>query len=332
MEWKAAIERSNVPMLILVSWMDAGSAEGALDRFRAFRNPQKLVIMASSHGGAEHASPYVVDSTRVPNNPTGTEMAQLRLQFFDHHLKGARNGVNDWPMVRYYTMGTEEYRTSPRWPLAGTTTRPFFLDAGGVLALRAPTRAGRDPYLVDFDVSTGANNRWATQLGRPVLRLGDRGVMDARMLTYTSAPLLQDMHIAGSPTIELTLSSTHADGAVLVYLEDVDATGRSRYLTEGGLRLIHRKESRDPMYGVVPYHSFNKQDAAPMRPGQPERVRIRILPTSVVVKAGHRLRLAIAGADHGVLARVPADGTPTLTVHRGAGVLSRLELPVVPNR
>lgn len=69
-----------------------------------------------------------------------------------------------------------------------------------------------------------------------------------------------------------------------------------------------------------------------MRPGQPERVRIRILPTSVVVKAGHRLRLAIAGADHGVLARVPADGTPTLTVHRGAGVLSRLELPVVPNR
>ena len=329
--WRAEIQRSNVPMLVLVSWFDAGTAEGALDRFRNFRNPQKLVIMASSHGGGNHASPFLVGTTPVAGNPTTNEMAQMRVQFFDRYLKGTPNGVEHWPSVRYYTLGTEQYRESARWPLEGTSPRRFYPDAGGVLAARTPSNPGGDRYTVDFGVNTGANNRWATQMGRPVLRLDDRGAMDARMLTYTTAPLTEDMHIAGSPTIDLTVSSTHQDGALLVYLEDVDPSGRSRYLTEGGLRLVHRKLSHDTVFGVSPYHSFRRADARPMPPRRPERVSIRILPISAVVKAGHRLRLAIAGADSAALERVPPTGTPTLTIHRGGREASVLELPVVPN-
>lgn len=328
--WKAEIERSNVPMLVLVSWLDAGTAEGALDRLRTFRNPQKLVIMASSHGGGAHASPFVVDTTPIRGNPTEDEMAQMRLAFFDRYLKVVKNGVDAWPAVRYYTLGTEEYRESATWPLPGTTVRRMYLAADGVLSSGAPPREGSDRYVVDFGVNTGANNRWATQMGRPVLRLHDRAAMDARMLTYTTAPLEADMHIAGSPTIDLMVSSTHTDGAVLVYLEDVDPAGRSRYITEGGLRLIHRKLSRDSVFGVTPYTSFARADAAPMRPGEPARVHFRILPTSVVIKAGHRLRLAIAGADSGVLGRVPEAGTPTLTIHRNPRNPAVLVLPVTP--
>ena len=329
--WKKEIERSNVPMLVLVSWLDAGTAEGAIHRFRTFRNPQKLVIMASSHGGISHASPFTVtNAPSLPNNPTGDAMAQLRLEFFDRYLKGVKNGVENWPAVKYFTMGTEDYRESPVWPLAGTTVRRFYLDGEGMLDPRGTSAPGNDTYRVDFGVNTGGNNRWATQMGRPMFGLHDRRAMDDRMLTYTTAPLAEDMHIAGSPTITLTVSSTHTDGAVIVYLEDVDPSGQSRYLTEGGLRLIHRKESRDTLFGATPYHSFQRRDASPMTPGKPERVSIRILPTSVVVRAGHRLRLAIAGADSAALGRVPAQGTPTLTIHRDARGSSVLELPVAP--
>jgi putative CocE/NonD family hydrolase len=328
--WKKEIERSNVPMLVLVSWLDAGTTEGALDRFRSFRNPQKLVIMASSHGGGAHASPFVVDTTVVRGNPTQDEMAQMRLQFFDRYLKGVKNGVESWPNVRYYTLGLETYQESSTWPLPGTTVRHMYLDAENVLSSSAPKGDGSDRYVVDFGVNTGPSNRWATQMGRPVLRLSDRGAMDARMLTYTTAPFETDMHIAGSPTIDMHVSSTHTDGAVIVYLEDVDATGRSRYITEGGLRLIHRKLSRDTSFGIEPYVSFERRDAAPMKPGEPARVHFRILPTSVVIKAGHRLRLAIAGADSGVLGRAPENGTPTLTIHRGPRYQAVLALPVVP--
>ena len=330
--WYKAIQRSRVPMLVLVSWLDAGTAEGALERFRTFPNPQKLVVMASSHGGTALASPFRVDTTPVPNDPTEDEMARLRLDFFDRYLKGVRNDVDRWPSVRYYTLGAERYAAAPRWPLAGTRVRRFYLDSGGVLAGRAPTRSGSDAYTVDVGVTTGPDNRWATQMGRPVLGLSDRGAMDARMLTYTTPPLEADLHIAGSPVIDLIVGSTHADGAVLVYLEDVDEAGRSRYLTEGGLRLIHRKLARDSVLGVEPYHSFARRDATPMPKGRAERVSIRILPTSALVKAGHRLRLAIAGADSAVFARVSTEGTPTLTVHRGARDASVLSLPVVAGR
>lgn len=326
--WRAAIERSNVPMLVFASWFDAGTAEAALDRLRSVRNPQKVVIVASGHGGGTHASPFVVADTPVVGNPTAAEMAQMRLHFFDHHLKGVRNGVDEWPAIRYHTLGAEAMRASPRWPLPGTTVRRLFPDSAGVLAAAAPSR-GADRYRVDFGVGTGPNNRWATQMGRPVLGLHDRGAMDARMLTYTTAPLAEELHVAGAPTIDLLVSSTHADGAVLVYLEDVDPSGRSRYLTEGGLRLVHRALARDTAFGAEPYHTFRRADASPMRPGRPERVRIRLLPVSAVVRAGHRLRLAIAGADSAALARVPATGTPTLTVHRGGAAASVLELPVV---
>ncbi len=330
--WRAEIQRSNVPMLVFASWFDAGTADGALTRFRNFRNPQKVFIMASSHGGGYDASPFAVSDTPVPGKPSQAELAQMRLQFFDRHLKGTPNEVDRWPAIRYYTIGAEEYRESSRWPLEGTGVRRFYPGPDGVLAPRAAPRRGSDRYTVDFGVNTGENNRWATQMGRPVLKLNDRAAMDARMLTYTTAPLAADMHIAGAAKIHLVVSSTHPDGAVLVYLEDVDPSGRSRYLVEGGLRLIHRKVTRDTVFGEDPHHSYKRGDAAPMQPGRAERVSIRLLPISAVVKAGHRLRLAVAGADSTALERIPATGTPTLTIHRGGREGSVLELPVAPPR
>jgi putative CocE/NonD family hydrolase len=328
--WKRAIEQSKVPMLVLVSWLDAGTTEGALDRLRSFSNPQTLVIMASAHGAGTHASPWKVTDRPVVSDPTPDSLAALRLAFFDHHLKGARNGVDRWPRIRYYTLGSEDWRETPAWPPSGVTPRRFHLDAGGALADGPPSRAGRDDYLVDFGVHTGANNRWATQMGRPVLNLHDRAIMDARMLTYTTPAMEDDVHVVGTPVIDVRLSSTHRDGALLVYLEDVDPTGQVRYLTEGGMRLLHRRLTRDTLFGVAPYQSFARRDAEEMIPGQVERVTFRLHPIAVVIRRGHRLRLAIAGADSTALERIPSDGTPTISIHRDPGTPSFLDLPVRP--
>ncbi len=50
--------------------------------------------------------------------------------------------------------------------------------------------------------------------------------------------------------------------------------------------------------------------------------------TSVLFRAGHRIRIAIAGAD--TFARVPAEGTPTWTVERNPARASHISLPVIP--
>ena len=55
-----------------------------------------------------------------------------------------------------------------------------------------------------------------------------------------------------------------------------------------------------------------------------------LLPTSALVRKGHRLRLSIAGHDEGTFDRIPATGTPTLTLVRNRIHASCLDLPISP--
>ena len=339
--WRHEISGSGVPMLVLVSWLDAGTIEGALLRARHFENPQKIVIMATSHGGGGHASPYVVSGDAVAPAPSVGEQFALRRDFFDRHLKGVDNNVDDWPRIRYYNLGEEAFRETERWPPGGVSSMTWFLGTDNSLSPEPQTAVGSDAYAVDFDVSTGANNRWRTQMGQPVLNLDDRGAMDARMLTYTSAPLDAALQITGTPTITLHVASDHEDGALLAYLEDVDPAGRSRYITEGGVRLIHRRLSTDPDFPVdepglgnstitaaLPYRSYARADSAPMVAGRVEEVTISLWATSVRIQPGHRLRLAIAGAESGTLERAPTIGNPTIRVFWGVAQPSTLTIPM----
>ncbi len=63
--------------------------------------------------------------------------------------------------------------------------------------------------------------------------------MPTRRMTRSLALL-----VTGTPIVTLQVSSTHEDAAFLVYLEDVAPDGRSRYITEGGLRAVHRSGAR----------------------------------------------------------------------------------------
>ena len=66
-----------------------------------------------------------------------------------------------------------------------------------------------------------------------------------------------------------------------------------------------------------------------MPPGQAVEVSIQLWPIAVLIRAGHRIRIAIAGADADMFDLIPAEGTATLNVHRGGDNPSRLVLPVV---
>jgi putative CocE/NonD family hydrolase len=331
--WKAEIEASGVPMLVMASWLDAGTADGALLRFQNYRNPQYLVILASSHGGGFHASPYAVGQRREPCIPPPAEQLELRLEFFDHFLKGLDNQVTQWPRIRYFNMGEESMRQSEVWPPAGTQPRRLFLADEGRLDGSPPSQLGRDRYDVDFDVNTGPNNRWSTQMGGPVLGLDHREAMDQRMLCYTSEPLASEWQLTGTPEVQLWMSTSAGDGYVLAYLEDVSPDGQSRYLSEGGLRFLHRRPATNPLLAGDPqFHSFHRQDAMPVTPGQLMEVGFKMWPTSVRIAAGHRIRLAIAGADQAVFGRIPPEGEVVFEVVRGQPQASVLTLPVVEGR
>jgi predicted acyl esterase len=108
--------------------------------------------------------------------------------------------------------------------------------------------------------------------------------------------------------------------------------GTLRYVTEGLLRALHRKENSPPAtYRTTwPFRSFRRADAAPLVPGEAERIRIPLLPISWVFRAGSRIRLSLAGADADHCVQVPHGRPPVLSILQGGAQASALDLPLRP--
>jgi putative CocE/NonD family hydrolase len=320
------IERSNVAINNWGSWLDAGTADAVISSFMTLKNPQRTLVGAWNHGASQNASPYLSPASQ------GLRQRFEWLRFFDYYLKGVSeaNAMPDKTLF-YYTMGEEKWKATKAWPPVGSTSARWYMSADNTLAPAAPkSSAGEDKYTVDYEATTGNKNRWTTQEGGPV-NYPDRAEEDKKLLTYTSAPLAEEMEITGYPVISLQVASTLSDCAFFVYLEDIDETGKVIYLTEGELRAIHRKVSKDkpPYWMIVPYHSFKKQDAMPLVAGERSEITFGLWPVSVLIKKGHRVRVAIAGHDKSVFARYPATGTPVFTVERNKHNTSFIELPVI---
>jgi putative CocE/NonD family hydrolase len=328
--FREGIERSNVAIYVWGSWFDGGTADGVIRRFLTYSNPLRAVIGPWSHGAGYHASPYLSPDTPIDPNATAQLLESLR--FFDHYLKNIDTNKMNKKILIYYTLGEEKWKTTTVWPPAGVVTQRLYLAKGNSLSQKKPKEeTGADEYTIDFEATTGKANRWQTQFGGFAVVYADRTKEGSRLLTYTSPPLTEDTEITGYPVVTLHVTSTATDGAFFVYFEDVDETDKVAYITEGQLRAIHRKISDGPPpYNLlVPYHSFKKNDAAPLVPGEVAELRFGLLPTSVLIKKGHRMRIAIAGHDKDTFARIPAEETPTITIERNKSKPSSIDFPIL---
>lgn len=319
------IEKSNVAINSWGGWFDASTADGVIKTFASLKNPQRAVIGPWNHGAGQNASPY------KPAEPERVMIGFETLRFFDHYLKGIDTGLDNEKLLYYFTIGEEKWKVTNTWPIAGATPTRWYFDANNSLSVDPPkTDTGEDRYTINFEATTGAKNRWHTQVGGEVV-YPDRAEEDKKLLTYTSAPLDRDIEITGYPIVTLFLTSTHTDGGFYVYLEDVNENGKVTYLTEGALRGLQRRISnaQSPIKIFVPYHSFKKADAAPIVPGEITELKFGLQPISALIKKGHRLRVAIAGHDKDTFIRIPAEGTPTIAMQRNKRALSLIELPVI---
>ncbi len=322
---RARVERFATPMLVRVGWLDAGTVNVALGRFFSLNTPQRLEIGPWSHGGEHHVDPFLAESTATV--PSSQEQQAQMVAFFDGLLKGD-GGKVPTREIRYFTMNEGTWKSTTQWPPPGMERVRWYLDDAHLLNRSAPVATGTDRYLVDTTATTGAHTRWHTQLGGDDVVYPDRAEGDRRLLTYTSEPLMNDIEVTGVPVVSLSVASTHSDGAFFAYLEDVAPDGRVTYVTEGQLRAKHRAVSTaEPPYRVFgPYHSFTRADAAALQPGVVATIPFELFATSVRLKAGHRVRLALAGADRAMFAVLPVGAAPTWSVQRGGGAPSWIDL------
>ncbi len=324
--YKEEIEESNTPFISWCSWLDSGYVTAMIHRFINIKNPHIAIIGDWNHGAVYPANPLKPDKTVV--SPTPRERITTWIDIFESVIYG--EGFQGKTLY-YYTMGEEKWKMTHVWPPESQIRQKWFLEEEFALTTSRPkVKLGEDPYKINFLASTGKLNRWWTLLGLPI-DYSNREKADRKLLTYTSSPLQEDIEITGQPIITLYLASTHEDGAIYAYLEEVDTDGNVHYFTDGNLRLIHRKVSTEkpPYKTLVPYHSFKKTDASPLVPGEITEVIFGFRPTSVVIRKGHRIKLAIAGADRDTFKRYPSEGKPTITIARNTDHASYIDLPII---
>ena len=254
------------------------------------------------------------------------------VRFFDLHLKASDAGLAAESPVHYYTMAAECWRAADTWPPPQAHQTPFYFAEAGGLSLQPPTSAdAADTYLADYGCGTGAHTRYDRLHGAPVeTYYDDWHGRDARMLTYTGAPLDAPTEVTGHPTAHLHLTASELDAALFVYLADVDPAGRCRYVTEGVFRALHRQPGPNPptIPATGPTHTFTHADARLMTPDEPEMLAFELFPTSYLFARGHRIRVAIAAADRDHFSRIPDGRPPRLRILRSAAAASHVSLPI----
>lgn len=329
-KYREAIEQSKVPFYVRVGWMDAGTVNGALERFLTYSNPQTLVIGPWSHAGRYFYDPFLTKS----ENSKELLSAQMQdmIEFFDRYLKTEATALPDkGNVIKYYTFGDGTWKTTDTWPVKDFDIKTLYLSKNNSLKETKPVEdEGVDVYKVDLTATTGNSNRWMTNLGGGKIFYPNRAEEDKKLLTYTSGALAYDTEITGVPVVTLNLSSNVDDGAFFTYLEDVAPDGKVTYITEGELRALNRKTvNSDPEHAVLgPAHSYKKADGELLRPGENAELKISMYATSVLIKKGHKIRVAIAGADTSNFARIPEIGQPMISVQRNSILSSYIELPI----
>jgi len=310
------IERSGVGIFIWGNWLDEGSFEATL-AYNNLSNRRKLWMGEWGH-------------CQVGDFPMDVEM----LRFFDYFLKNIDNGWQREAPIYYRTVNApagQEWASTDRWPLANAHNQTLQLGgsatpgvAGQLATTISPPPSASDPFTVDY------NPKCSGQVDLYFVMWPC--TVDKHGLSYDTQPLDTDTHVAGHPIVDLWMSSTTNDADIFAYLEDVAPSGTASVVTHGRLRASHRGEQIAPYrdFMGLPYHRGERGDAQPLVPNEPARLRLDLLPTSTIVKAGHRLRLTIAGADPRQRSRnVKFDPAPTLSIHHDAAHASRLFLPVV---
>jgi putative CocE/NonD family hydrolase len=209
--------------------------------------------------------------------------------------------------VRVHVTGAGRWRDLPTWPPRSTAQTLHLLPES---ALRdTPPPAGADATFT-FDPATPTPT-----VGGPVLNGGgtvDDSTLAVRpdVFAFTGDPLTRDLEVLGAPEVVLGHSTDNPHADLFVRLSDVDEKGVSHNVTEAYRRL-------DPERG-------------------PEPIRLALRDTAHRFRAGHRLRLLVAGGSHPQFARNlgtgenPGTGAAlkpaTHTLHLDA---SSLTLPVV---
>ncbi len=284
--WRHASLRPNYhrikcPVFLIGGWRD-GYANAMLRMYVNLKCPKRLLM-----------GPWV--HTRPDQSAPGPRIHYLHelVMFFEQYLRDGNTGNSHEANLTFYmqeatipdrrlqdTPGYWRHENSNELPAATDLT--WYLHDGGVLSDRSCDVSPPHEAQIEYLPASGIANGFWSAGGMPFYLADDQRTDEAYSLTFTSSPFEQDLHLLGWPKIVLYASSTAKVATFVAKLSDVSPDGRSVLIVDGSLNGTRRSSLTNPQ---------------PMTPGEVYELHIPMNPTGWVIKAGHKLRLAISGGD-----------------------------------
>lgn len=272
----------DIPILCVGGWYDL-YVRGAIGAFSRSRGaPRHLLVGCWTHDGVLPACHGQVNFG-LGATGAGGAVPEQHVAFFRRYLcdEGA-----DVPPVRYFLMGTGEWRTSDAWPPVGAGVHSFYLSADpdtadGRLTDAVPAKQTSRRYV--YDPSDPTPTLGGRLLGVGALAAGpfDQRPLTARadVVAFDTDPFARPFDILGSVRTVLHVSSTAKTTDFVVKLIDVAPDGLALPITDGIVRWQSREGDTTECV-------------------EPEAVSIRMADTAWRVEPRHRLRLQVQSADY----------------------------------
>lgn len=343
-------------VLSVGGWFDAEDLAGPVKVFHAVAllSPEAredtLVEGPWVHGGW-----YAGRGARLGDIGFGSDTGvffrdNIEAPFFDHWLKD-----KPWtalPKAYTFETGSNIWKTYPAWPPPGAKPRMLYLQADGGLGWSAPTaRNSNDTYVSDpahpvpftpYVTGPDVPQRYMDDDQRFVTTRGD-------VLVYQTAPLTENVTVAGPISPKLRVASTGTDADFDVKLIDVfpedykdpEAEQQGKRVTGAAPVILQGYEMlvRGEPFRAKYRHSAEQPEA--LVPGQPTEVDFTMQDVNHTFLKGHRIMVQIQSSWFPLTDRNPqtfvdiSKAKPedfqkaTETIFHEAGAASGIELMVL---
>jgi uncharacterized protein len=238
MRFPAALDRVEVPVLLLGGWQDIFLRQ-TVQQYRHLRD--RGVNVAMTMGPWTHS--------QLLSKGLATS-ARESLDWLDAHLGGAP--VRRPSAVRVFVNG-HGWRNLPDWPPA-TADHVLYLQPRGRLGEVAP-EGGTAPATFRYHPADPTPTT-----GGPLLSTNGGYRDDSRLalrvdvLDFTGTTLTRDLCVYGNPVIELEHTSDNPNADLFVRVSEVHADGRSRNVSEAYRRLGARGEVVSMELDAIAHH------------------------------------------------------------------------------
>ncbi len=323
--------RLRTPVLLMAGWYDPFLPTQLAD-YEAIQRTASREIAAESRliiGPWIHAD-VIQPPDGFINRNYRLECLEPSIAWFERYLKPdqvhATCKAETASPVRIFVMGDNVWREEQRWPLARTQYVPWFLHSNGKansrqgdgrLSLKSPT-SDESPDRYTYDPQSPVPSKGGAMLGfRAGVALQNEVEERQDVLVYTSSPLKEPLEITGPVSARLFVTTSAPCTDFTAKLVDLWPDG-SAYNICGG---ITRK-----VFGA--------------EPATPVPVEIKLWPTSIVIAAGHCVRLEVSSSNFPQFDANPNTGRPIAgetqsqmaqqAIFHQSQYPSLLMLPVIP--